>query len=84
MENNTKNWILECKKLVQSKKDCKFDEGDIEAQGTGIYVIGNYTIYYSEDQGIQIKNGIAIFISNEIVKTVNGFLPVSDRIMLIK
>lgn len=42
------------------------------------------TIYYSGSNDNQHKNGVAVIVSEEVQRTVENFVPISDRVMILQ
>lgn len=57
---------------------------EVRWPNTGTTVIEGHTVYYSGDNTTQNRNGVAIIVANNIVKSVRSFIPVSDRIVLLQ
>lgn len=51
---------------------------------SGHYVINEYHIYFSGDNTTRNKNGVAIILNSQTNMTVKGFIPISNRVALIK
>ena len=52
--------------------------------GSGECEVDEHKIYYAGENSVQHRNGVAILVTKEINRAVLGFLPVSDRVAMIK
>lgn len=51
---------------------------------SGHCIVDEYHIYFSGDSTTRNKNGVAMILNNQTNATVKGFIPISDRVALIK
>lgn len=54
--------------------------------GSGIFLKGNYTVYYScsDIADNYHRHGVALVLENRIVPSVIDFIPVSNRVMIVR
>lgn len=52
--------------------------------GNGQFTSNGYTVYFSENQDRDHRNGVAIVMKESISKSVIQFLPISDRVIMTK
>lgn len=52
--------------------------------GTGQCEIGEHQIFYSGEDSTNHRNGVGIIINSKIRKAVLGFIPISDRVAILK
>lgn len=58
---------------------------ELRWKGNGILISGDATVYYSgRDERQYRRNGVAIIAKHALRSTVKNFLPVSDRVMLLR
>lgn len=57
---------------------------EVRWPGTGTCDSGGSTMYYSGGTEVTHRNGVAIMVDKKIVNSVKCFVPISDRVMLLK
>ena len=57
---------------------------EVRWPNSGRTVIDNYVFYYSGDNTTQNRNGVAIVINKDTERSVKGFIPITERIALLK
>jgi|UniRef100_A0A2S2QFY1 exonuclease III len=52
---------------------------------SGKYQINEHTVYYSgEEDDNRHRNGVGIILNKDVNQSVNGFIPISERVLLIQ
>lgn len=76
----TANIVKEMKRLQIDILGCS----ETRWPNSGHYIINEHHIYFSGDNTTRNKNGVAIILNDRTNLTVKGFIPVSNRVALIK
>lgn len=52
--------------------------------GSGNCDVDGHQIYYTDENRLQHRNGVAIIFNNKVDKDVLGSIPISDRVIIVK
>lgn len=57
---------------------------EVRWPGAGYYDAGKYEMYYSSGDGGKHRNGVGVIVCRSVRECVTGFVPISERIMLLR